>query len=594
MRGMRPSDGDLERAKTALDTLHVAMGHARLYGGSHRETHAALSRALGELGPLLQAHGAVQLDASADGLSWGSALVRPEDEEFVGLGRLLHREGIANVSLAHGLPLEELVRLMDVLRVNFELPDYEEETLESLLWQAGFERIGFQAVAALMEAEALSGQLDGGQAFEADIEAALLNITELVLGGSRTTRRNLGQVTEETIQQALAKSDLAGLGPDELSQEARAWHHRFVEEGTEDADALFAMREAVETEGHGDLIARLVAALMRAVVADRPELPARDAIALARHAVEEIYRRNDAHGLVRVLDDGTELMQEPAVRDAPLIGPVRDFYASAISPRRIVRVLLTLDPDQVEGDGAGLRRLVERLPDAVLQSIVEAAGRDPDKRRAARLQETLGAVVGDRVDTWLLNCVKQPPELVLPTIALARSLGRVRAGRARSALLAHSALRVRVGVLRWYAEQMAPEDLKHVLPLVADGHHDVRRAAGEVLVAHRPYEAITWLRRLVSADTFGRRGPETKIDVCVIFGLVAGDGAVDVLEGMLALKAGRGDAAMESVQAGARGLAAVGSVAAKQAIKRHAGGLFGAKKSICADAMRRLEGGEPW
>ena len=595
---IRPPEHEIERVKTALDTLHVAMGHARLYGGSHRETFAALERSLREFEPLLGQYGSLQLDSGAGGLTWQKVLVRPEDEEYGGLGRMLHREGIANITLGTGVPLDELVRLMDVLRVNFELPEYEEETLESLLWQAGFERIGFQAVAALMEAEALSGQLGSTQAYETDIEAALRNITQLELSEVRKGERNFGQVAEETVHKALAESDLAGLGPDDsaaLSQEARRWHVEFVQDGTEDAEAIRVLCAEIEGEGHGDLIARLVSTLMRAVVASRSELPAREAITLARHAVEEVYRRNDPQGLVRILDEGTELMQEPLAKAAPLVGPVRDFYASAISPRRIARVLLSLDPDQVEGDGGDLVRLVERLPDSVLQSIVEAAGRDKDKRRAARLQATLGAVVGDRVDTWLANCIKQPPEMVLPTIALARSLGRVRAGRSRAALLSHSSRLVRLEILRWYSDHMAPEDLPQILPLVADGHADVRRAAGGVLAAHRPYEAVKWLRRLVSADNFARRDAALKRDVCIIFGQVAQDGAVELLESMLAQKPKRGDkAAMENIEAAARGLAAVGSVGAKLALKRHGGGLFGGKKGICADAMRRLEGGNPW
>jgi hypothetical protein len=596
--GRRPPEGDLEAIKGALDTLHVAMGHARLYGGSHKETYATLERSLREMTPMLAQYGSLQLDSGPEGLTWQGVLVRSEDEELSGLGRMLHREGVANITFGSDVPLAELIRLMDVLRVNFELPEYEEETLESLLWQAGFQRIGFQAVAALMEAEALSGQLSSNQPFETDIDAALRNITQLELSDMRTGRRNLGQVAEETVHKALAGSDLAGLGPDDsasLSQEARRWHVEFVQDGTEDAEEIRALRAEVEGEGHGDLIARLIGTLMRSVVANRSELAARDAITLARQAVEEVYRRSDAQGLVCILDEGTELMQEPATREAPLVGPVRDFYASAISPRRIARVLLTLDPEQMDGDGAHLRRLVERLPDSVLQSIVEAAGRDKDKRRAARLQQTLGAVVGDRIDTWLANCIKQPPEMVLPTIALARSLGRVRGGRSRAALLAHSSRLVRLEILRWYADTMAPEDLKQILPLVADSNKDVRRAAGAVLVAHRPYEAVKWLRRLVVAENFAKRDAALKTDVSIIFGLVAQDGAVDVLEKMLAIKPARGDkAALESVQAAARGLAAVGSVAAKQALKRNAGGLFSAKKPICADALKRLEGGSPW
>lgn len=595
--GRGPSEAELEALKGALDTVHVAMGHARLYGGSHKETFRALERGLSELTPLLHQYGSVQLGSGEDGLHWQGVVVRKEDEEFGGLGRLLHREGIANITFGRDVPLEELIRLMDVLRVNFELPEYEEETLESLLWQGGFERIGFQAVAALMEAEALSGQLQSNDAFETDIEAALRNITHLEVRDAGGGRRNLGQIGDEAVRRALAQSDLAGLGPDQgaaLDAEVRRWHVEFVQDGTEDAEQIRELRTAVEQEGHGDLIARVVSLLMRSVIANRPELPPKEAITLARHAVEEVYRRNDARGLVRILDEGTELMQEPSVRSAPLVGPVRDFYASAISPRRIARVLLTLEPSDVEGDDAALRRLVERLPDSVLQSILEAAGRDKDMRRARRLQDTLGAVVGDRVDTWLANCIKQPPEMVLPTIALARSLGRVRAGRARASLLSHSSRRVRVEILRWYADSMGPDELKHILPLVADGNKEIRRAAGEVLEAHRPYEAVKWLRKLVEAPTFHQRKPDLKTDACIIFALVAQDGAVDVLDKLLAVKAKKGTAEFATAEAAARGLAAVGNVAAKQSLKRNTGGLFGAKKAMCNDALTRLEAGKPW
>ncbi len=594
---MRPREDQVEQLKTSLDSFHVGMGQARLYGGRHRETLRALERSLREMGPLLREQGVLQFGSSLDGLMWRSALVRPEDEEYSGLGRLLHREGIASISLGGELSVDELCRLMDVLRINFELPEYEEETLESLLWQAGFQNIGFQAVASLMEAEALSGQLDEDVHFETDIQSAVRQISELKVRDLRDQdRRNLAQVAEETVRRAVAESDLAGLGPDESSHfaEAQKWHVEFVQDDTEDAEAIRAMRGDIETEGHGSLVARLVSSLMRAVVENRPELPPQEAITLARQAVEEIYRRNDAAALVRILDEGTRLMEEPGIRDSPLAGPVRDFYASAISVRRVARVLLTLDPDS-DADTAGLQRLVERLPDSVLQSILEAAGRDKDQRRADRLRQVLGGAVGDRVDSWLTNAMKQPPDLVIPTIALARSLGRPRALRARATLLSHNARRVRIEVLRWYAETMEPDDLRLILPLVADGNRDVRRAATDVLVAHRPYDAVKWLRKLISAPSFKQRGPDLKTDIAITFGLVAQDGAVQPLEAMLAQKTGRGDKqGSTTVEAVARGLAAVGSVAAKQALKRHGSGLFGAKKAICADAMRRLEGGDPW
>ena len=601
MRNRRPDPDSVDRVRDSLKTLHVAMGHARLYGAEHRETWRTMQESLTLLAPVLEAWGVVEFESNQEGLLWSGEQVHAESDDLVGLGRLLHREGIASLSFATGLELDELGRLLDVLRINFELPEYEEETLESLLWQAGFDRIGFHAVSALMEAEALSGRISQPQP-ELDIEGEIKRVVQLAINEVRRPdeRRNFGQVSEDVVQRAIAGSDLAGLGPMEdghrFSEEERAWRVKFADEGTEDADVIRQVREQVEKETPADLLARLVSVLMRAVIADRGELPASDAIGLARQAVEEVYRRGDAVGLVRVLDEGTTLLEEPEVRAAQNAGHVREFFANAISSKRIARVLLSLDVAKA-GEDDELKRLVERLPDAVLQSVLESAARDPDEARGKRLRQTLGQAVGDRVDAWLSNAIGPPPERVVPTIALARSLGRDRAAGSRRQLLGHPSRLVRLEVLLWYADFLPPSDVPDVLKLVLDNHPEVRKAVAETLQANRPYEAVKWLRRLVEAPDFSNRDPKIKTDVCITFGLVGKDGAVDSLEALLNRKTktfGADPKVVSDIEASARGLAAIGTVGAKQALKRGTGGLFGARKKACTDGLRRLEEGKPW
>lgn len=600
MRGQgRPDPQDAESLAESLKTLHIAMGHARLYGASHRETWRAMEQSLGTLGPVLQRYGSLDLDSSQEGLLWSGQMVHPETDEFVGLGRLLHREGIATLSLAHGLELEELAKLLDVLRINFELPEYEEETLESLLWQSGFTKIGFQAVSALMEAEALSGA--AAQA-TGDFDDAVQQLVGLRLSDVRNEgdKRNFGRVSEDAVQRAVAGSDLAGLGPTEdhrVSEEEQRWRVQFAEEGTEDAHLIADMRERVEAEEPHDLLARLVAILVRAALSNRAELPPDEAIGLARQAVEEVYRRGNAVGLVRILDEGTALMAEDIVRSSPFAGRVREFFANAISERKIARVLLSLDLAKA-GEEDELRRLVERLPDAVLQSVLESAARDPDEARGKRLRETLGSVVGDRIDAWLTDAMTQPPERVVPTIALARSLGRERAAGSRYKLLKHPSRLVREEVLRWYQDSLPAAELQYVLPLLVDKDRAVRRVLADALVAHKPYDAVKYLRRAVGGGSFTSLDPAIKTDLCITLGLVAGDGGVEVLAKRLdspgVKMMGTPPEVLTDVEAAARGLAAAGSVQAKQELKRGTSGLFGPKKKICNDALQRLEARKPW
>ena len=352
------------------------------------------------------------------------------------------------------------------------------------------------------------------------------------------------------------------------------------------------MRASVEANSHPAALVELVGVLMRAVLADRSELPAAEALGMARLSVEELYRQGDPVALVHLLDLGSELISEPRTQSSQRSGTVRDFFATAVGPREITRVLLALDPSQTQASSE-LGRLVGRLPDAVLQSVLEVAARDPDSERGRALQSTLGQVVGDRVNGWLQNAALQSPERVLPTLALARSLGSEVAERTRPSLLTHPARLVREEVLRWYRDSLPAEDLKLLLPLTVDPAPSVRREVCEVLKAHRPYEAVSWLRRLVSAESFGRRAPEIKRDVCVIFALLGGDGAVETLEKLLDREPGKGaDRAgyLADLEAAATGIAAVGSVQARQTLKRRSGGFFGgARKKACAAALKHFD-----
>lgn len=589
-------DAAATQLRQSLDSLHVAMGHARLYGPEHRETTAAMARALTEMGPLLQSFGVIELHSSVQGLLWRGTLARPEDEETGGLGQQLHREGIASLALANGIAPPELGRLLDVLRINFELPEFEEESLESLLWQADFQHVGFQAVSALMEAEALSGSLVAGRD---GVDARAIVENMVVDGMAASGRRNLNQVTEEAVHRAVAGSHLAGLGggdgADVGSQEEQDWRARFVEEGNEDAGAIAAIRAEVEGETAGLLAARATHVLLRAAAANRRELPPDQAVLLARQAVDEIHRRSDAAALLRVLDLGTELLEDPAVGASFFAPHLREFLANAFSGKT-VRKMLFEGADGAEQDAAVLRMLVQ-LPDAVLQSLVEGATRENDARRGERVRMLLAQAAGPRIDSWLAGALQQPPERVLPTIGLARTLLRGQGHPARVHLLRHPSPRVQNAVIDWYSEFLDDSELGNLLPFVTHARPELRRSVATVLGVHKPYAATKFLRQLVHRPDFAKLRADVKIDLCITYGLVGGDRAVDDFNRILDRKVPKFNAPpalLSDLEAAARGLAAVGSVHARQALKAHLGGLFGPKKSACTDALERLEGGRTW
>ncbi|MCB9780297.1 MAG: hypothetical protein H6742_17145 [Alphaproteobacteria bacterium] len=144
--GALPDESEAQRAAryaeargylaTAVDRLRRANERGRLYGLSHPEAQAAIDDAWGPLNGALELVHPLKVHASLDGTIWEGDLLVPEDDDKPGLGRLLHREGIQTVAFHQGMTRDELVGLLGVLRLNLGLPQYEEETLDSLLWQA--------------------------------------------------------------------------------------------------------------------------------------------------------------------------------------------------------------------------------------------------------------------------------------------------------------------------------------------------------------------------------------------------------------------------------------------------------------------------
>ena len=142
----------------AVELMSACVTQTRLYGPGHPEAtriidqlHHVMEAAIASVGP-------VELRVLNDGFWYGQQQVTLEKEDRPGLAHYLHSEGLARLRFDPGLTRDELVRLLLVLRINLSLPAYEEETLESILYQSEFQHIAFEAVHHLMNAEALSGR----------------------------------------------------------------------------------------------------------------------------------------------------------------------------------------------------------------------------------------------------------------------------------------------------------------------------------------------------------------------------------------------------------------------------------------------------
>ena len=463
-----------------LDQLHVTLGDMRIYGPRHRVTQRRLGETFARIDEVLRTFGTLRLQSGLDGLSWDGLVVRTEDESREGLGRLLHREGIKALVLQQGLDRQELQALLEALRVNLSLPEYEEETLESLIWQAGLQCVEVEALQELQDAEQLSGDL--WQRGDVDVAGAV--IRELLEVRHQGERNQIGApITEQAVNRAVARSDLSGLGGEGDGAhgvtQLRDWMRRFNREGSEDHEEIERERSALAADTPGGLLAHLTLLLLRVGLEDRDELRVDQALEFARTCASELFRRGLSGGVARLLEGVPALLQQAPPEVMGRMGPVLQFSQWVAEPNRILHMLLELDPAHHD-DPEGLSRLVEKLPDGALEQLLEMASRQLTGDRRVWLLELLGEAAQGRFEVWLGQLDRQPQQRVVALIGLLRGLDSPKGRALRPDLMRHPSREVREATLQWYRDDLPAEEAAALVSSLVDRSAGVRRAAREV------------------------------------------------------------------------------------------------------------------
>ena len=582
----------LEPIGEALDRLHVSLGHARLYGYEHPRTMEVLGETREIFLPILEARGTIELVTQPEGLFWEGVCARSEAEDLAGLGRLLHREGIAALSFEQGLPMEELAALLGVLRINLSLPENEEETLDSLLWQMGFSHISYRAVRSLAEAEALSG----GLSEQGDVGVGPAGELFDYHPGAGPSASPPKRLSEDALMRAVAGSDLGDLAPKAAEVlrglPDREWERLFSEE-SEDREAMAKMRADIERETSGDLASTLFYVLLQSAAQGRQELHTSRALDLALELLHHLEEQGGLQGLGRILADRPVFLDDPSLKRSPSYGQVVQFLGSILDAATVVRILLRLQPGP-DLHKPALDLLLYALDDEGLAALVQAAVDDDDAERRQVIFEAMGRSVQDRVERFVTSAEQVSAERALATMLLLRALNSERGKAGRRAMLRHGSSRVREAAAAWYCDDLPSRDVDPLLECLLDRDREVRKAAAGALEFHRPFRAISFFRKAFAVE-LERLDGEQRRELCVACGRICGDRALELLVPLFEAEAsGKGrDKSGASLQAAAFGLAAVGSVQAFTLLKKGAGGWGNrARKAACNAALESVSGGQ--
>lgn len=577
----RPAGADVEAVSKCIELMQGAAAKVRLYGDAHPETLRALDELHEFLTDLLDWLGPVALHTGPDGFIWKGTPVSEETDEKQGLARLAHMEGISLVGFAPGITSDELARLLAILRTNLSLPAYEEETMESLLWQAEFQFVVFRAISELMQAEAESGK-DDDQGRLHRIARAIVELQPGDLEGGRKLAAGVDDVRGGDIvdQWQLDASLDAEAIPDE------EWRERFADESGDDANAVAMIREAVRFERSSQLLARVVTIILRAGSYGRPELPPQQADALGAAAMRHMYGIGDPVGVLEVVEWAHRFSEGFRASHPHLTEWLRDFLRRTYSPVRVARLIRNLDPDEpVERRVA--QRFLQILPDSAVVALFDGVARDETPERFQPILRFVCTAIHDRLATWLRDGHRLPTDRILPLVEGLRIADQPEFAAARPELLRHPSSAVRESVLEWYVRALPDAEVQIVAASLVDRSHSVRDAATRVLMTHRPPEAVRMVTRTLRSDAFKELDEPIKTDLCVAFGQIAGPSGTTLLTELLNERTGllRDADAVATVNAAAMGLAAMGTPNAIRVLEKGARALGGARRSACQLAL---------
>ena len=572
-----------------MESLQRAAGRAALYGHTHPQTLEAVETLTERLNEILEWMGPLTLSAALTGFLWRGQPVTEDRDDRAGIGRKMHIEGVSEITFSPGISTPELRALLDVLRVNLDLPQYEEETLESLLWQAELRSVTFVAVSELMQAEALSGRLDAELALEdSRIVQQLIEMQE----GDRQSGRFLKRLLDTDAptghgdvadQWALdASLDWEKLSDDE-------WKVRFIGEAAEDLDAIVAVRDGLMDERSSQLLARTVRVLLRCAVGGRAEIPPELALEHAMGAMRQMYAIADAVGILEVLRDAHGLAESVRAANPAATPMVREFIKHTFSPIRVARMMRFLRPS-VPIEAETLRGLIGLLPDSALLGLLEAVAHEEESAGFRDTVATVLALSEERLRKWIQAPDALPMEFAQALVFSLRLTGVPEYRVVRPVLLRHVSPAVREMVVQWYADDLPPDEVRLVTATLVDRSPTVRETAIAVLGVHHPPDATRVIRKTLLGEAFATLDEDRKTDLCIAFGKIAGPAGLSVLSDLLGTPTGllRGESNAATVDAASMGLAAMGTANAIRALEKGARSLSGVRRTACVTALDLL------
>lgn len=619
-----------------LDEFHQLIAAARLYGREHPKTLQAAERVASEVARLLKETGELEFSVRRDALSWMDQEVYSDDDNRDGIARTLHREGIVRFAFLQGLHRPELMTFAELLGINLGLPQWEEETLSSLLWQTQLQAVSYEAVEYLSDAQEMSETTARGE------EGYIHEMVRQILdpdppppgkgiggvgaalskdgsgrgpGGGRVPGRGEGagpgesaaaggvggagtamagaqadpeMAGQERTGVADARSDLAV--PDESWTPAQHLAALDLGRWADDGDAelredldIEALRREVAQDSHDTILSRVISLLLVAGARGRDELDTDQATALVTRALT----RDEAQ-VSHLWKATVELAMRLTASPVELIQPGRFGLEAWLDTLTRPALFTAFASTLSHGEGADVQLLHRFLGGGNRERarlVVQRMG-GGEARQLGWVMDEVARVVQRDMARITEGLDRRSVEEILQVIDLLTRMGGEAATDVLSRLLRHRISDVRAAAIKALPDPLPRKLVGPAMSLLSDDSAAVRQQVIELLRTRRPVGAFDALKSMMEGGAFAQGDPERKRVIAAALAASGGDAAIPMLQGILSQYGlFTGAKARADLEACARALALIDSLRSRQVLKQAAKSLNPYVRSICRDAL---------
>jgi HEAT repeat protein len=470
-----PSVAEVRAVEELLRMLGKGQRALQMYLPNNPVYQRTLQQVTDAFKPVWDVTGRLVLDIQEEQITWDGVPVLAHPTRNEGLPWQLYKDGLRQLSLAPGVEVEEIFRLLRVVNRAKMLPADAADDLLTLIWEQEFVHIAYAFVE--VSGDGAEFEMERGSGWRGSDEGApgRASQPEAAEGGAPGRARQPGS--------GAARADVAeGIAGGRGSGVVDLGDFDATPYFLEESEIRFIQSE-LEAEYRRDIRESAIDALLDILEMQQDAAVRREAIGLLEEILPAQLATGGFAAVARILRELRVIATRANALDDSLQGAVLSFEQRLSSTEILEQLFRVLADHAVHPATEDVGEVLRELRPAALPVVLAHMGRvvDPAVRRT--LESSVDAIARTQPDALTALLKSGPEDALVPAIALAARLGIVQVVPAIIEHLHTGDEPLRLAAVRALGELNTPTAIAAIESALDDPERGVRQSALALLLA---------------------------------------------------------------------------------------------------------------